>query len=289
MHRRLTVSLERSRAASSLALLSPASCPPASALDVKRPEVRAFIDEMSRDHGFDARAARDAAASRRRPSRRSSMRSAGRPSASCRGTSIASASSPRSASMQGADFWIAHGETLERIGDAERRRDASSAFSASRLRSAASPGAIACIDALATLAFDYPPRARVLSRRAAAVPAAVARGGRRSADRARLVRRRDGRAAVHLLQLSQLRGRWRRRRQARSVEQLGRRDRLGRELPASRTAGARRAGRRHRLAAEATISAASTPSKLELNETVQSLRDKGVRFETSLPPMRRRC
>ena len=42
-------------------------------------------------------------------------------------------------------------------------------------------------------------------------------------------------------------------------------------------------------AAGSRTSVASRPSKIELNESVQSLRDKGVRFETALPAMRRRC
>ena len=89
--------------------------------------------------------------------------------------------------QQGADFWLAHGAALEahrrstasprRRGRHSRRRDLVRPHHRplSRDRCARDAG------------FDYPPRARLLSRRAAAVPAAVARG-RRSTRRPRSAR-----------------------------------------------------------------------------------------------------
>ena len=62
------------------------------------------------------------------------------------------------------------------------------------------------------------------------VPAAHARGAGRRDGGARLVRRRDGRGAVHSVELSRVRRRRRRRRQARSVDRLGRRVRQRRQL-----------------------------------------------------------
>ena len=225
--------------------------PAASALDLKRPEVRAFIEETSRDLGFDARRSSSRCWRRPRPSRRSSMRSAARPSASCRGTSIATASSPRSASCRARTSGSRTARRCERIPDPNV-----AASVVGILGVETSFGRITGRYRVHRCARDagirLPAAQRLLSRRAAAVPAAVARGVGRSADGARLVRRRDGRAAVHLLQLSQLRDRRRRQRQARSVEQLGRRDRLGRELPARARLARRRAGRRHRDARRAT-------------------------------------
>ena len=83
------------------------------------------------------------------------------------------------------------------------------------------------------------------------VSAAHARGGRRADGSARLVRRRDGRGAVHSVELSRLRRRRRRRRQARSLDQLGRRARQRRELLRQ----ARLAGRRARHAAGRALGA----------------------------------
>ena len=97
------------------------------------------------------------------------------------------------------------------------RGDRSSRSSASRRTTAATSARIACIDALTTLAFDYPRRATVLPRRAQGIPAARARAGAVAAGAEGVVRRRDGRAAVHARQLSPLRGRLRRRRPRRPV------------------------------------------------------------------------
>ena len=60
--------------------------------------------------------------------------------------------------LQGTDFWIDARRGAAAHSRSERRRRASSASSASRLPSAASPARYRVIDALATLAFDYPPR-----------------------------------------------------------------------------------------------------------------------------------
>ena len=73
-------------------------------------------------------------------------------------------------------------------------------------------GSYRVIDALSTLAFDYPRRAAFFRGELKRVPAAGARAGHVAARAEGLVRRRDGRAAVHAGQLSPLRGRLRRRR-----------------------------------------------------------------------------
>jgi membrane-bound lytic murein transglycosylase B len=95
------------------------------------------------------------------------------------------------------------------------------------------------IDALATLAFDYPPRAGVFPQGTRAVPAHGARRRPRPAEPGRLVRGGDGNAAVHAQQFPQLRRRRRRRRHARPVERLGGRVCERRQLPERCTAGVR--------------------------------------------------
>ena len=71
----------------------------------------------------------------------------------------------------------------------------------------------------------------VFPRRAEGVPAARARPGFLAAGGEGIVRRRNGRAAVHAGQLSALRDRLRRRWPRRSVAQSGGRDRQRRQLP----------------------------------------------------------
>ena len=105
-------------------------------------------------------------------------------------------------------------------------------------------GKFRVVDALSTLAFDYPPRVELLPRGARAVPAARARGRLRHQGGARLLRGRDGQRPVHAAQLPGLGGRRRRRRQARPLGQLARRHRERRKLPRRPRLARRRAGRR---------------------------------------------
>ncbi len=78
------------------------------------------------------------------------------------------------------------------------------------------------LDALATLAFDYPPRARILPRRARAVHRAVARGGGGSADRLGSYAGAMGAGQFMPSSYRALRRRRQQRRAAQPVRRLGR-------------------------------------------------------------------
>ncbi len=116
----------------------------------------------------------------------------------------------------GVRFWTEHAATLEQV--AERYGVAPEmivAIVGIETYFGTRMGRYRVLDALATLAFAYPPRATFFASRARAVPAADARGGSRPHGGAGLVCRRDGRRPVHPVELSRLRRRRGRRRQAR--------------------------------------------------------------------------
>ena len=148
------------------------------------------------------------------------------------------------------------------------------------------------LDALATLAFDYPPRGEVLPRRARAVPAADARGSRSTRSHRSAPTRAPWARAVHAVELSQLRGRRRRRRPARPVERLGRR-----ASRASRTTS-RNGWKRRRAGHGApptcrTRDLAGLPDDSKLvadRDRAVRCAERGVRFETQpAAETRRRC
>jgi membrane-bound lytic murein transglycosylase B len=252
----------------------------ASALDLTRPEVRAFIDETSRDHGF-ARAQLEALLAQ----------------AETKQTILDAISRPaervvpwheyrdrfltEKRILQGTDFWIEHGTALRRIADPNVAASVVGILGVETSFGRIT-GRFRVIDALATLAFDYPPRQDffrselqqflLLSREesvdphkalgsyagAMGAPQFISSSYRNVAIDGDGDGKRDlwnswddviGSVANYLLVYG-----WRE----------------GEPVVVTAT-----------LASD-DLSRFDT-SKLALNETVQSLRDKGVRFETSLP------
>ena len=222
------------------------------AVDVKRPEVRAFIEQTRRaTTASSAPAARSAAEAGR--DQAADPRCDQPPGRARRALARVSRPLPhREAHPAGRG--LLDRRTARRCGSIPDPNVAASVVGILGVETSFGriTGRYRVLDALATLAFDYPPRSEFFRSELQQFLLLSREESSRSGDRARLVRRRDGRAAVHLLQLSQIRGRRRRQRQARPVEQLGRRDRLGRELSAGVRLARRRAGRRHRDAARAT-------------------------------------
>jgi membrane-bound lytic murein transglycosylase B len=130
--------------------------PAASALDVKRPEVRAFIDATSRDLGFP-RAQLEALlaqAETKQPILDAISRPAERvvPWFEYRDRFLT-----EKRILQGADFWIAHGEALRRIPDPNVAASVVGILGVETSFGRIT-GRYRVLDALATLAFDYPPR-----------------------------------------------------------------------------------------------------------------------------------
>ena len=143
------------------------------------------------------------------------------------------------------------------------------------------------LDALATLAFDYPPRAEYFRSELAQFIALSKRRGGGSADGARLVRRRHGRGPVHAVELPPLRG--------------GRQQRRKRNLFADWDdiiASVANYFKEHGWVADGPVLAEAVlqpdapvtaePGNLSLNETVAGLKAKGVEFDTGSRPRARR-
>jgi membrane-bound lytic murein transglycosylase B len=142
---------------SSLPLLLSLIALPASALDVSRPEVRAFIDTMSREHGFDREQLQGLL--KQAETKQAILDAISRPAERViPWYEYRERFLTEKRIMQGTDFWTAHGAALERIKDGNV-----AAVVVGILGVETSFGRITgryrVIDALATLAFDYPPRA----------------------------------------------------------------------------------------------------------------------------------
>ena len=261
-----------------LASLAPIAS--ASAVDVKRPEVRAFIEETSRDLGI----ARDQIESllAQAETKQAILDAISRPAERVvpwheyRDRFLT-----EKRILQGTDFWIEHGEALRRIPDPNVAASVVGILGVETSFGRIT-GRFRVIDALATLAFDYPPRSDffrselqqfLLLSREEAVDPRTALGSYAGAM-----------GAPQFISSSY-------RTYAIDGDGNGKRDLWNSwdDVIGSVANYLLVYGWREGEPVVVTASLASddlsriNTSKAELNETVQSLRDKGVRFETSLP------
>jgi membrane-bound lytic murein transglycosylase B len=261
-------------------LVSLAPLASASALDVKRPEVRAFIEETTREFGI----ARDQLESllKQAETKQTILDAISRPAERVvpwheyRDRFLT-----EKRILQGTDFWTEHGAALRRIPDPNVAASVVGILGVETSFGRIT-GRFRVIDALATLAFDYPPRSDffrselqqfLLLSREEAVDPRTALGSYAGAM-----------GAPQFISSSY-------RNYAIDGDGNGKRDLwnswddvIGSVANYLLAFGWREG--------EPVVVTATLPSddlsrfniaKLELNETVQSLRDKGVRFETSLP------
>jgi membrane-bound lytic murein transglycosylase B len=253
---------------------------PAAAFDENRPEVRAFIETMTREHGFE-RSKLEALlkqAETKQPILDAISRPAERvtPWHEYRDRFLT-----EKRIHQGADFWLAHGEKLKMIPD-PHLADAVVGILGVETSFGRITGRYRVLDALVTLGFDYPPRSQfflgelqeflLLSREEKVDPAqalgsyAGAMGAAQFISSSYRKWAVDGDGDGH----RDLWGSWDDIVGSVSnyLEAYGWVD--GQPVVVDATLGS------------SDLSAFDT-SKLELNETVQSLKNKGVRFEVDLP------
>jgi membrane-bound lytic murein transglycosylase B len=260
-----------------LASLAPIAS--ASAVDVKRPEVRAFIEETTREFGI----ARDQLESllKQAETKQTILDAISRPAERVvpwheyRDRFLT-----EKRILQGTDFWTEHGEALRRIPDPNVAASVVGILGVETSFGRIT-GRFRVIDALATLAFDYPPRSDffrselqqfLLLSREEAVDPRTALGSYAGAM-----------GAPQFISSSY-------RNYAIDGDGNGKRDLWNSwdDVIGSVANYLLVYGWREGEPVVVTASLASddlsrfNTAKLELNETVQSLRDKGVRFETTL-------
>lgn len=256
------------------------SCGAAAAIDNQRADVRQFVDEMARDHGFNRgeleklleqaqtkQAILDAIS---RPAERVV------PWHEYRDRFLT-----ETRIMQGVDFWLAHPQRFAAINDEGIAQTVAGILGVETSYGRIT-GKYRVIDALATLAFDYPPRSEFFRRelqqflilsREEAIDPKTALGSYAGAM-----------GAPQFISSSY-------RNFAVDADGDGHRDLwsnwddvIGSVANYLRVHGWR-AG--EPVVVNATLGHTDltrfNTTKLELNESVQSLRDKGVRFETDLP------
>jgi membrane-bound lytic murein transglycosylase B len=262
------------------ALLVCLTCTPAAfALDVKRPEVRAFIEETSRDLGFTRAQLESLLA--QAETKQAILDAISRPAERVvPWYEYRERFLTEKRILQGTDFWIAHTEALRRISDPNVAASVVGILGVETSFGRIT-GKYRVIDALSTLAFDYPPRSEffrgelqqfLLLSREESVDPRTALGSYAGAM-----------GAPQFISSSY-------RSFAIDGDGNGKRDLwnswddvIGSVANYLLVYGWREGEPVVVTAAfDGDLSRFNT-TKLELNETVQSLRDKGVRFETTLP------
>lgn len=261
-------------------LLLFAGAAPALAFDIKRPEVRSFIETMTREHGFD-KAKLEAllkSAQTRQPILDAISRPAERvvPWHEYRDRFLTD-----KRINQGADFWVAHGEKLKQIPDSQLA-DVTVGILGVETSFGRITGRYKVLDALVTLGFDYPPRGEfflgelkeflLLSREEKVDPATVLGSYAGAMGAAQFISSSYRKWAV-------------------DGDGDGHRDlwhswddvigSIANYLVENGWVNGQP------VAVNATLNEPDLSRfdlKLALNETVQSLRDKGVKFETEQPP-----
>lgn len=253
---------------------------PALAFDIKRSEVRAFIDTMTREHGFEKAKLETLlkSAETKQPILDAISRPAERvtPWHEYRDRFLT-----EKRIHQGADFWLAHGEKLKQIEDPQLA-DVVVGILGVETSFGRITGRYKVLDALVTLGFDYPPRGEfflselqeflLLSREEKVDPASVLGSYAGAMGAAQFISSSyrkwsvDGDGDGH----RDLWHSW--------DDVIGS---VANYLHENGWVDAQQ------VVVTATLSdpdMAKFDIKLALNETVKSLRDKGVSFETDLPP-----
>jgi membrane-bound lytic murein transglycosylase B len=253
---------------------------PALAFDIKRPEVRAFIDTMTREHGFEKAKLETLlkSAETKQPILDAISRPAERvtPWHEYRDRFLT-----EKRIHQGADFWLAHGEKLKQIEDAQLA-DVVVGILGVETSFGRITGRYKVLDALVTLGFDYPPRGEfflselqeflLLSREEKVDPASVLGSYAGAMGAAQFISSSyrkwsvDGDGDGH----RDLWHSW--------DDVIGS---VANYLHENGWVDGQQ------VVVHATLSDQDMSKfdiKLALNETVKSLRDKGVSFETDLPP-----
>jgi membrane-bound lytic murein transglycosylase B len=253
---------------------------PAAAFDENRPEVRAFIETMAREHGFERNKLE--VLLKQAETKQAILDAISRPA-----ERVVPWHEYRDRFLtekrihQGADFWLAHGEKLKMIPD-PRLADVVVGILGVETSFGRITGRYRVLDALVTLGFDYPPRSQfflgelqeflLLSREEKVDPAAALGSYAGAMGAAQFISSSyrkwavDGDGDGH----RDLWGSWDDIVGSVSnyLEAYGWID--GQPVVVDATLGS-------------TDLSAFDTSKLALNETVQSLKDKGVRFEVELP------
>lgn len=266
------------------ALLSPiallAASAPAHSFDIKRPEVRSFIETMTRDHGFEK--AKLEALLKTAETKQPILDAISRPA-----ERVVPWHEYRDRFLterrinQGADFWLAHGEKLKQIPDPQLA-DVVVGILGVETSFGRITGRYKVLDALVTLGFDYPPRGAfflselqeflLLSREEKVDPASALGSYAGAMGAAQFISSSYRKWAV-------------------DGDGDGHRDLWNSwdDVVASIANYLTDHGwvNGQQVVVNATLNDPDMSRfdiKLALNETVQSLRDKGVKFETELPP-----
>lgn len=256
------------------------SCGSAAALDDKRPDVRQFIDEMTRDHGFDRSELEKLLGQAQ--TQQSILDAISRPAERVvpwheyRDRFLT-----EKRIMEGVDFWLAHAPRFATVGDEGIAQTVAGILGVETSYGRIT-GKYRVIDSLTTLAFNYPPRSEffrdelqqfLILAREEAVDPKTALGSYAGAM-----------GAPQFISSSY-------RNFAVDADGDGHRDLwsnwddvIGSVANYMRAHGWRTG---EPVVVNATLAEADltrfNTDKIELSESVQSLRDKGVRFETGLP------
>ena len=252
------------------------------AFDIKRPEVRSFIDSMSREHGFEKTKLETLlkGAETKQPILDAMSKPAERviPWHEYRDRFLT-----EKRINQGADFWLAHGEKLKQIPDPQLA-DVVVGILGVETSYGRITGRYKVLDALVTLGFDYPPRGEfflselreflLLSREEQVDPETVLGSYAGAMGAAQFISSSYRKWAV-------------------DGDGDGHRD-LWHSWDDVIGSVANYLGEHgwvngQPVIVDATLSKGAVDQnqfdlKLALNETVKSLRDKGVEFESELPP-----
>jgi hypothetical protein len=194
----------------------------AQAINLDQPEVQSFIDSMVEKHDFDREQLRDELGAAE--VKQSILDAIARPAEKTKTwAEYRKHFLTRERIDAGAAFWVENKDTLESIsGSTGVPVEILVGIIGVETYYGRITGSFRVLDALATLAFSYPPRAKFFRRELEEYLLLVREEGMQATA---ALRRRHGAAAVHAIELPGLRSRFHGRRQTRYLGQLDRRRR----------------------------------------------------------------